>query len=926
MFRPATPVTVEVHHEAPSPTVNIPRPTPSASTRIPIPMPTFSLTSPTMQGPRAFFRNSGIFQPLAGTYVPFPELLSANPPTTQTSAEYAPPPPTPTLVTPATVLYTSAAAEPQPTGYNQRSDATFVAVSQHEPSTSEYVPYQEHLNTAFVADEHVPPFVHSEPFRTFIPSTNTVASLKRQLNKLEAENNRLRKENEHKYAELEKAAARAYQQTEERVAQLERYIREGIHQGTQGLPGHSSADEGRDSQFLPSTSRAGLSSSHRTFSNDERLTGNGNFKEWAEAVVIELQVTGILQVILSEFAGATNWPLPVKTRADAVARSLILHSVDSTIRPQVRGIPSAYQMWNLLSNRYNVTSTFEGHRIMSDFQKLDFPQAGSALELIRKGIIFRDRYNRVAPNVGEFFWTSTILRKLLPYYPDDSKLLMRQHNYTLDLIHRYFSEFVLDSSESVQTTMSKQVFTPSDPFCNVTQQTVNSQVTPSVQNNLPLFLTTGARSASSYQQRPPRFQNRSNLERQLPIRAFNQSVPILLPPCLPPPPGTPHSGFGPPADGNRCIGCGISGHNTYNCPYQNIPFCYGCKRFGHIRSQCRPEWVADMPGDEVMPNPPVIPQWALNPTQRPAIQQAPSAGTEPENGNVMRLSSFAKGPTSPDMFILDTGASYHVVNNPDILSYFLPQPHSRVFYTAEGKSNFSVIGTGVLTIQCKTRSHSVYLTLRDVLVAPAIPVNVLSIAKLCEHNLVTVVFTDKYASFCRCEEINLPFASSPRNCNQTSTPTCANPDKRSVVEEDSVRLASPRDCRATYYSNPFFSVPRNNDNLYYFILSVSVAHNIPISYSSVCSFEESVPEGMCQASILVTRAAENQRTPTIGSTTLQKQVQGEEEDVILREDTSHSKYRTKSGGGGKKSGRRVKQLPHHPINLWGRWSFCGINV
>ncbi len=352
LFRLVTPVTVQVHHETPSPTVNRPRATPSASTRLPIPMPTFSLTSPTTQGPRAFFRNSGIFQPSAGTYVPFPELLSANSPPTQTSAQYVPPPTTPILMTPATVLYTSAAAGPQANNYSQQSDATFVAVSHQEPSTSDYVPFQQEMNTAFVADQQVPPFAPSEPFRTFIPSTNTVASLKRQLNKLEAENNRLRKENEHKYAELEKAAARAYQQTEERVAQLEKYIREGGQQGTQGLPGHSSVDDGRDSQFLSSMSRGGLSSSHRTFSNDERLTGNGNFKEWAEAVVIELQVTGILQVILSEFAGATNWPLPVKTRADAVARSLILHSVDSTIRPQVRGIPSESFVKQIQRNEY----------------------------------------------------------------------------------------------------------------------------------------------------------------------------------------------------------------------------------------------------------------------------------------------------------------------------------------------------------------------------------------------------------------------------------------------------------------------------------------------------------------------------------------------------------------------------------------------
>ncbi len=70
-----------------------------------------------------------------------------------------------------------------------------------------------------------------------------------------------------------------------------------------------------------------------------------------------------------------------------------------------------------------------------------------------------------------------------------------------------------------------------------------------------------------------------------------------------------------------------------------------------------------------------------------------------------------------------------------------------------------------------------------------------------------------------------------------------------------------------------------------------------MSYSSVYSFEESVPEGMCQASILVTRTAENQRTSTVNSTTLQEPVQGAEE-AAARENSSRSKYRTKSGGGG----------------------------
>ncbi len=676
-FRPLTPVTVQVRQETPPPVVNRPQPVRvEASARLPNPMPTFSIPAPTNQGPRAFFRSSGIFQPSSGTYVPFPELLTPVSPPLQQSGSYVPPPTTPVLVTPATVLYTSAAQVPPYDTRVQPTETEFVAIQNPETSTSTYVPSNQNLNTAFLGETGIPPFTAPESFRAYIPSTNTVASLKRQLNKLEAENNRLRKENAEKYAELEKATKNTYRQTEERILQLERYIKEGGYSGTQTHPRSTRPDDGQDFNPLPSTSRGALSSSHRTFSDDERLTG--------------------------------------------------------------------------------------------------------------------------------------------------------------------------------------------------------------------------ARSSS--QQYPPRFQARSNLERQIPIRAFNQSVPILLPPRLPPPPGTPHSGHGPPADGNRCIGCGISGHNTYNCPYQNIPFCYGCKRFGHIRSQCRPEWVADLPGDAVMPNPPEIPQWVLNPGQRPAIQQGPSVEPKPENGNVVRLSSFSKGPASPDTFILDTGASYHVVNNTNILSYFVPQHHSRVFYTAEGKSMFTVIGTGVLTIQCKTRNHSICLTLREVLVAPAIPVNVLSVAKLCEQNLVTVVFTDKYASFCRCEEIASPSLSSPSSYNQTSKSTCVTPDKQSVVVEDFHQLTPPRECRATYYSSPFFSVPRNSENLYSFVLSVSKCNNIPLSYSSIHFFEESIPEGMCQASLLVLLANETALQSTTASEYLGGQVEGDNQITEQTQNSSVQKYRNKSGG------------------------------
>ncbi len=204
-----------------------------------------------------------------------------------------------------------------------------------------------------------------------------------------------------------------------------------------------------------------------------------------------------------------------------------------------------------------------------------------------------------------------------------------------------------------------------------------------------------------------------------------------------------------------------------------------------------------------------------------------------------------------------------------------------------------------MIIHCRTRDRSVTLTLTDVLVAPAIPINVVSVAKLCQQNFVTVVFTDEYASFCRCEEISAPNISSPRIVNEeffsvhTSIPTSVTPDKQTVVKDVSDRSSPPRKCRATYFTSPFFSVPRNADNLYSFKLSLVFSNNIPLSYSSMYFLEESIPEGMGQAYILVTNLPEVQRSTTQLN---QRQQEGESRIIDQQDQQISPEYRTKSGG------------------------------
>ncbi len=151
-FCPVTRVTVQVQQPTPVPTISNPQPTVTASMRLPNPMLTFTFTSPTNQGPRAFFRTSNIFQPSAGTYVPFPELLTPTPPPNQEQVTYIAPSTTPVLLTPAMVLYTLAGNTAQSTYVTQPNETVFFAVSNQTPSTSNHVQPNHKLNTTFVAN------------------------------------------------------------------------------------------------------------------------------------------------------------------------------------------------------------------------------------------------------------------------------------------------------------------------------------------------------------------------------------------------------------------------------------------------------------------------------------------------------------------------------------------------------------------------------------------------------------------------------------------------------------------------------------------------------------------------------------------------------------------------------------------------------
>ncbi len=648
----------------------------------------------------------------------------------------------------------------------------------------------------------------------------------------------------------------------------------------------------------------------RVFGKEEKLTGNKNFREWASAVITEFQVLGILETVMAEFAATAPWPLHTKLRADAMARSILTQAVNEFIKPQIRDLPSAFQMCTLLYSRYKTVSSFEPHKLVTEIERLTFTDAGSAIALIERGIMIRDKHLALSGTLTEPYWSSAILRKLLPYYQLESQFLMTHPNITLEQVHVYFAERVFDSFEPAKANALYQIAAPSDapPKPTTNRNNINTNVYPSLRmyNKVP-FLSSEIGSpqqrnpaTSSSQHRPPGY---LPIEKEIPIRAFNPAVPVLRGPRIPPPRGLPYSGSGPRAEGNRCIGCGMTGHSTYDCPYGNYPFCYRCKRFGHIRAECRDEWLADLPGDQPMqlplvlpPNPP--PQGRRQQQQVPvqnqqlAIEPPP---TSDKNGNFLRLSCLSGEEPNKNIFLLDTGASTHVVRDVSLLSNFTSYNENRQFFTAQGSSVITIQGKGEIIIRCATRTFTIFLKLKNVLFAPDIPINVISVSQLCADNCVSIVFINSAAIFYRSELIDLQLSDPTSRTSGYETSS----ENQSCESENT--LPDNHKLRSEYiytpnFSKPFFTVPKTRDNLYSFTLPSYKCsfNNICLDSSPKYGLNEFIPQGACQA-VLLTKM-EQKVNPTVICHRIDEQGAGK--SAIRQRESGvgcYPLYRTKTG-------------------------------
>ncbi len=208
---------------------------------------------------------------------------------------------------------------------------------------------------------------------------------------------------------------------------------------------------------------------------------------------------------------------------------------------------------------------------------------------------------------------------------------MSQQKITMDDIRSYFSQLVFDPSDSWDAPFFSELTGASGSSSPVNPQHV---VPRNFNNSSAQSRTNTSTKQGTYENTDSKQSRGDDPERRIPLRSYNPLVPILIGPRTPLPRET--TEINGDAPGVRCVGCGMAGHSTYTCPYFNIPLCYGCKRFGHRRSQCQPDWVKDLPGDKVMPSPPEKPPDSALPKSRFASNK------RPEEGNELRISCSSR--------------------------------------------------------------------------------------------------------------------------------------------------------------------------------------------------------------------------------------------------------------------------------------------
>ncbi len=555
----------------------------------------------------------------------------------------------------------------------------------------------------------------------------------------------------------------------------------------------------------------------RTYAEHEKLRGRENFVNWRRMVVRDLRMMNLAPFIETRLGSNTTWSELSRIHGDALAQRSLLSSVSSLIEAQIQFCSAARDMWTYISDSYSDLAQLQFLSVVTEVEMLSLTDGTSVHEVFDKLMALRLAAAELGDDMPERYWVIQATRIIYDAYPRETFEALQQTPTTLCSMRRHFRNVVRESPIAVApmfpaalpmaTTGVASGLRPMFPtsplrtrMYTVAQSRKNfphlfrkkeqsSLVTPGTH--------TGQIELTKEESQPHQMQVASmgvQTPLNFPHRPIEWTPDSMLEQPRYPPPGSYIQTIR--AAGKRvCYSCGITGHGAEFCPNMNMPVCYGCKEIGHKRPQCTKQWAWEQRRSGGTGVTTQLQQQVSSVNVPPqAAVVAPKA-----TGTIFTFTTTSTSIAHSNLFLLDTGATHHVVSNPKLLIDFIPKPHTQSVYLADKIRSLSVLCRGTLSFTVTSPSGTDdNLVLSDVLVCPDVTINIISVRSLCSENNLLVLFTADSASIFRkssqCDglvsELNIDTSSRTRTAKTEESPNVRIYSKEEVPRESPVDPSS----------------------------------------------------------------------------------------------------------------------------------------
>ncbi len=506
----------------------------------------------------------------------------------------------------------------------------------------------------------------------------------------------------------------------------------------------------------------------RVYSEYEKLRGRENFVAWRRMLLRDLRMMNLAPFIETELGTNTTWSELSRIHGDALAQRSILSSVSSLIEAQIQFYTTAKQMWTYITESYSDLAQIQFLSVLAEVDMVTLQPGTSVHEVFDKLMALRSAAVELGEDMPEKYWTTQATKIVCDVYPRETFEALQQTPTTLASMRRHFRNMVRDSpfgsthmfaytdtsSGALPTTNYQPPF-PNTPLkmrmYSVAQSRKNfpHKFKSTPVHNLPIL----ERHQAAIESGPVQSITTHNQQQQhalpapvkFPHRPENWKTATFVEQPRFPPPGSYIQTTGPPGK-KICYSCGISGHGAEFCPNMNMPVCYGCKEIGHKRPQCTKPWAWDDAGvRKQQPHQQVASTTVASQSQQTSQEIVPVVA-----GTFLTFNSTTLPKSGETSFVLDTGATHHVVNDVTLLVDFTPNAYTQTVFLADNIRSLSILGKGMLSLTISNPPNKLeHLNLTQVLVCPSITVNIISVRQLCRENCVSVLFSDISASIFR---------------------------------------------------------------------------------------------------------------------------------------------------------------------------------